>query len=332
MELYYAASKNGNFGDDMNLWFWDHFLPGWRDRDPDATLFGIGSILGTRIVERHGKVLVCGSGSGYGSLGPVDPDDVRISWVRGPLTARLLGLDDGVGISDPASLLTVMPEFADRSRGGGGAIFIPHRSTAQLQIDWERLGHLCDLRVVLPNQDARKVIHEIIGADLVVTESMHGAIMADAFRIPWVPIKISNQFNDHKWADWAMGLDLTIDAPESLALPKKIFRMANALKSNLRKMKTPKPAPVPAMAGPQGPARTSRMPRTGSFDLGEDGRQQVKKLLRLAAPVIERRLAADIRRAMKRHVHLSGEGRTEELVARMMDRLDDVQRSLSGPS
>lgn len=331
VELYYATSKNGNFGDDMNLWFWDHFLPGWRDHDPDVTLFGIGSILGTGVVEKHGKVLVCGSGSGYGRLGPLDPQRVRISWVRGPLTARLLGLEDEVGISDPAALLSVMPRFAGMSRGGGGAIFIPHRSTAQLDMDWDRLGRACDVRVVLPNQAAEKVIDRIVGADMVVTESMHGAIMADAFRVPWAPIRISNQFNDHKWNDWAMGLGLTLDMPESLRGPKQVFRMATALKSRMRRMRSQQPRPLPAMAG-QASAHRSRMPETGGFDLGEDGRQQVKKLFRLAAPVIERALAADIRRAMQRHVHLSVEGRTEVLVARMLDRLDDVQKRLRAPS
>lgn len=321
VKLYYATSKNGNFGDDMNLWFWDYFLPEWQDHYTDRTLFGIGSILGTGVLERHGKVLVCGSGSGYSSLGPVDPDLVRISWVRGPLTARLMGLDDSVAISDPASLLTIMPEFADLPRGGNGTIFIPHRATAQLQINWHRVGQLCNLQVVLPNKDAKEVIRKIIGADQVVTESMHGAIMADAFRIPWVPIKISNQFNDHKWNDWAMGLGLTIQAPVSLALPKKLWQLAASLKSHLRTAKVRKPAALLA-ATSSANAKTVQMPKTGSFDLGEDGRQRVKRLLQLVAPVIERTLASDIRRAMRHHVHLSVEGRTEKLTAQMCDQLD----------
>lgn len=324
MELYYATSKDGNFGDDMNLWFWDHFLPDWRDCYPDRTLFGIGTILGTKILRRHDKVLVCGSGSGYGGLGPVDPGRVRISWVRGPLTARLLGLDDSVAITDPASLLTIMPEFASLPRGGNGTIFIPHRATAQLAINWDRIGRMCNLRVVLPNQDAKEVIRKIIGADLVVTESMHGAIMADAFRIPWVPIKISNEFNDHKWNDWAAGLGLTINAPESLALPKKLWRLSGSFRSyrgaaGARKPITPNPV---AAQTPSAGATPARQPETGSFDLGQKGRQRVKKLFSLMAPMFERILAADIRRAMRRHVHLSAEGQTERLIAQMSDRLD----------
>lgn len=333
MELYYATSKNGNFGDDMNLWFWDHFLPEWRSCYPGRTLFGIGSLLGTGILQRHDKVLVCGSGSGYGSLGPVDPGRVRISWVRGPLTARLLGLDDSVAISDPASLLTVMPEFAGLPRGGNGAIFIPHRSTAQLAINWDRIGRMCNLQVVLPNQDAKGVIRKIIGADLVVTESMHGAIMADAFRIPWAPIKISNQFNDHKWNDWAAGLGLTVNAPESLALPKKFWRLSDSFRSRRRTGGAREPATSNATAAkPSTSVTPFRQPETGSFDLGREGRQRVKKLLSLAAPMIERILAADIRRAMRRHVHLSAEGQTEKLIAQMSERLDAtgdvIRRSL----
>lgn len=332
MELYYATSKNGNFGDDMNLWFWDYFLPDWRNSYPDRTLFGIGSILGAKVLDQMGKVLVCGSGSGYGSLGPVNPERIHLSWVRGPLTARLLGLEDAVAITDPASLLTIMPEFAELPRGGGGTIFIPHRSTAQLAINWDRIGRLCGLQVVLPNQDAKEVIHRIVGADLVVTESMHGAIIADAFRIPWAPIRISNQFNEHKWNDWAAGLGLAINAADSLTLPKKLWRLSGKVKSYVR----PRGARATAAPAPTAPIPAieaqPRQPSTGGFDLGRDGRQRVKKMISVIAPMLERIMAADIRRAMQHHVQLSAEGRTEVLIAQMVDRLATTGQMLRNSS
>lgn len=138
------------------------------------------------------------------------------------------------------------------------------------------------------------------------------------------PIKISNQFNDHKWNDWA------IDAPETLALPKRFWRLTTALRSRLRAAWPRKLAPA-GMAAPASP-KVAQLPETGSFDLGEDRRQRVKKLLVLVALAIERVLAAaDIRRAMRHHVHLSAEGRTDELVAQMSDRLqatdDDLWKS-----
>lgn len=330
LKLYYAPSKDGNFGDDMNLWFWDHFLPEWRHYYPDRTLFGIGTILSTGLLQRHSKVLVCGSGSGYGDLAPLDPNHVWISWVRGPLTARRLGLEDNIAISDPACLVTTLPEFANLPRGGKGTIFIPHRSTAQLQINWSRIGQLCDLQVVLPNQDSKDIIKKIIAADLVVTESMHGAIFADAFRIPWAPIRISNEFNKFKWDDWASGVGLTIDAPESLALPKKFWRFAGSLKSQLRRESLQKLV-SPTTTGPVAStthAKALQTSETGSFDLGEQGRQRVKKLLALVNPVIERVLASDIRRAMRHHAHLSAEGRIETLTEQMNERLDAAKDAI----
>jgi hypothetical protein len=39
MKLYYFRDPIGNFGDDLNLALWDHFLPGLLDQDP-STLAG----------------------------------------------------------------------------------------------------------------------------------------------------------------------------------------------------------------------------------------------------------------------------------------------------
>ena len=31
MQLFHWHAPRGNFGDDMNEWFWDDVPPGWRD-------------------------------------------------------------------------------------------------------------------------------------------------------------------------------------------------------------------------------------------------------------------------------------------------------------
>ena len=49
----------------------------------------------------------------------------------------------------------------------------------------------------------------------VVSEAMHGAILADAFRIPWTAIRLhSDRYEGRtagfKWRDWAFSLELPV--------------------------------------------------------------------------------------------------------------------------
>lgn len=45
MRQLYNRSPERNFGDDLNIWFWDEVLPGWRDRDDLVTLVDIETIV-----------------------------------------------------------------------------------------------------------------------------------------------------------------------------------------------------------------------------------------------------------------------------------------------
>ncbi|GHG11580.1 polysaccharide pyruvyl transferase family protein [Paracoccus aerius] len=321
MRLYYSVSSSGNFGDDMNEWFWDEMLTGWREAEPDVTMFGIGTILGQKILADHRRVLVCGSGAGYGALDGIDHGKVDVAWVRGPRTAAMIGLDRQLAITDPACMVTTMPGFSDLPRGSGGTIFIPHRSTARLELDWKTIGHHAGLRVVLPSNEARDVIAEIGSAGLVVTESMHGAIFADAFRVPWIPIRISNEFNDFKWHDWADSVEVQMQVQEALALPRKLWFLLRDAKARLAAGKAIKasspPDAVPARQAGSVPA-----------DLGDAGRRRVKTMAKALAPVLELAIGRDLKRVSRTSPCLSREGVVANRIDRIRDQLDLVQRRI----
>lgn len=204
MKLFNWTSSHGNFGDDMNSFLWQQFLPGVFDDDDDALFIGIGTIFSADVPKARCRV-VMGSGTGYGRLPPDLGDG---SWhvyaVRGPLTARAIGGDAKLAVADPAILLPLLREFAPTPRRG--IAFVPHWTTAEEGI-WQSACAQAGIEFIDPRKEAKSVIRRIASAERVIAESMHGAIVADAFRVPWIPI-VSGRDTPLKWHDWALAMGL----------------------------------------------------------------------------------------------------------------------------
>ena len=204
MQLYYYRDAKGNFGDDLNAWLWPRLLTGVMDSRPDALLLGIGTLLNTRVPPDPMKH-VLGSGVGYGTVPQIDATwDVR--FLRGPLTCDALGLPRHLAITDPAALVSL---FVQRSAPNGVAIMPHHLSVPFL--DWPRVCALGGFRFINPAGGVEEVLNEIAGSQIVIAEAMHGAIVADALRIPWIPMQIYPQFLPFKWHDWMESLGIVAD-------------------------------------------------------------------------------------------------------------------------
>lgn len=227
MKLFYYELDTGNFGDDLNVWIWDHLLPGWREWDPEVTLVGVGTLINAQNILPFAdhRIVVMGSGVGYGggTIPRLDPKwDIRC--LRGPRSARLLGLPDSIGITDPATMLSDLPIFDVRERSSM-PIFVPHWETVALA-NWQEACHNCDIEFVDPRGDAFHVIGKISRAPLVLAESMHAAIIADTFRVPWIPTRIGRHFLASKWQDFLMssGIEAEIEPLHegSIRFPSRI--------------------------------------------------------------------------------------------------------------
>jgi succinoglycan biosynthesis protein ExoV len=202
MKPYYWESHHGNFGDDLNLWLWDFLLPGFREIHPDVFLVGVGTVLNRALLPEGGRKLVVGSGFGYGALPNMgDRDEWDIRCVRGPLTARKIGLDESLGVIDPAVMVAEMPEFRHLAKAHRKS-FVPHWESAVAGL-WPEVCATVGVNYIDPCGEAKEVIAEIARSELVIAESMHGAILADAFRVPWVAVTTSPNINGFKWNDWA---------------------------------------------------------------------------------------------------------------------------------
>lgn len=300
LHLHYCETPGGNFGDDMNLWFWDDVMPGWREMQPDTTLSGIGSLINRSMLSNHAKTLVCGSGAGYGALPKTGMDNVTFAWVRGPRTAEVLGLDARVAITDGACLVADLPRFADRGEHRADTIFVPHRLTARLALNWDAIGQRAGLEVVLPQDDAVSVINRIREARLVIAESMHGAIIADAFRVPWIPVAISHHFNSFKWQDWADSMEVDLHMNEALRLPRNAYFLLRNQRQKLQKFRRDRKKQNMKSKKPTEPFENPNY-------LDKNEREGVKNLISQVAPLVERLLARDLRRVTRQRPSLSSD-------------------------
>ncbi len=208
MDPYYWESQHGNFGDDLNLWLWDFLIPGFRDVHAETLLVGVGTVLNRVLLPEGRHKLVLGSGFGYGTLPDMsDKNEWDIRCVRGPLTAQKVGIDPKLGIIDPAVMVAEMPEFKNLPKKHKKS-FVPHWESAAAGI-WPVICGAVGLHYIDPRGDAKEVIRDIAQSELIVAESMHGAILADAFRVPWVAVTTSSSINSFKWSDWAQTVGVT---------------------------------------------------------------------------------------------------------------------------
>jgi succinoglycan biosynthesis protein ExoV len=222
MKLFYWPAFR-NFGDMLNVSIWEHFLGDLLDQDEDEVFIGIGSILNTRWnFDRYRRKYVLGTGAGYGAAPKID-ESWTIYCVRGPRTAQRLGLDPSLGIVDPGVLvrLLVLESEGDAKRKYA---FMPH--WAHNYDAWHCVCRDIGIGFVDPQGPVDQVVNDIRRTDVLITEAMHGAIVADALGRPWIPVRVFEKSTEHvsefKWLDWCESVQLEyrpIQLPRLFELP-----------------------------------------------------------------------------------------------------------------
>jgi len=208
MKLFYYQGVKPNFGDDLNAWMWPRLMPGVWDDNEDVLFLGIGSIL-FDFFPKSARKIVFGAGyGGYTPLPEVD-DNWKFYFVRGKQTAKYMNIDPALGIGDAAILLRscIGPRPPKRHK----IAFMPHWEST-LYGDWALACKLAGIHYIDPTATVEQTLDDILSSELVVTEAMHGAIVSDALRVPWVAIKPLQTKHHMKWQDWASALDLKFDA------------------------------------------------------------------------------------------------------------------------
>lgn len=206
MIKFYAWTDWPNFGDalsrDVVAWATQRRLQ-LVSGDVTGKLLAVGSIL------QHAKSgdVIWGTG-----VNPYDYQDFWLNYkktsitlsvlaVRGPITrdvliARQVSCPPVFG--DPAILLPLVYPKGEKS--ASGALLVPHlrdypRYSANSSL---RLG----LRIVNPASDWREVVESMLSAELVVSSSLHGIIVAEAYGIPAIWFRPSQGEGYLKYQDY----------------------------------------------------------------------------------------------------------------------------------
>jgi succinoglycan biosynthesis protein ExoV len=206
MKLFYFEAPEGNVGDDLNKWLWPQILGDKLDDDKEHLIIGIGTLLNHRIPPAK-KYTVLTSGVGYGDM----PNLAHGSWeyigLRGPLSKEKMSVTEDISLLDGAYLLPnylKIPREIQHSFG-----YIPHVDS-MINGLWQEVADIGQFKLIDPRWPVEKFIQALLSCEQVVTEAMHGAIMADAYNVPWQPTKAYDYINDFKWKDWAGSLNMEV--------------------------------------------------------------------------------------------------------------------------
>jgi succinoglycan biosynthesis protein ExoV len=202
--LYHWRGASSNFGDELNTILWPRLLPDFFDSNPAVRFLGIGSVLDQRHPAQPVK-LVAGSGYGGYERKPRLSENWIIHWVRGPRTAATLGLPPALGLGDPAILV---PGAVGLPAANGDDIgYMPHFESAARGA-WRQAADRAGVRLIDPRDKPDDILRAIGRCKLLMSEALHGVIVADAMRVPWIPIRPLVRDHRPKWRDWADTMDL----------------------------------------------------------------------------------------------------------------------------
>lgn len=232
MAIYYHdeySRKHGqsNFGDDINPWLLKKFLPRKLYYSKSECVVGIGTLLNNNLLRRiecYNKIHVFTTGTGYGEYDRlVGHSKINYLSVRGPMTSHALGLQTKKSITDGAILLS---ELIKPTRKKYKITVIPHVNTHWMS--GKLLESVCfseGLNYLVPNRNIFEFIDIVNASEMVISEAMHGAILADTLRVPWIPIKMHHAL-EFKWQDWCKSMDMVYQ-------PHKIIKVYNPKMSTL---------------------------------------------------------------------------------------------------
>ncbi|MEB3281526.1 MAG: polysaccharide pyruvyl transferase family protein [Lyngbya sp.] len=212
MKLFYYQRRDGfsNFGDQLNNWLWLQLLPGFFDEDETTAFIGIGTLLNQFLPQRvpqAKRLIIFSTGVGYEQPLKTLDNSWKIYCVRGKLSAQKLGLSTDLAITDGAILTRRLYQASPEKRYRFTYMPHVHHATFAGEI-WQNICEQIGFYYLDPRSSVDEVLSTITQTEVLLAEAMHGAIIADTFRVPWIPIMTSPRILLFKWQDWCSSIEV----------------------------------------------------------------------------------------------------------------------------
>lgn len=207
MNLIYYKADIGNFGDDLNPWLWEKIFGDFSEYQECVDFYGIGSILDSRF-ESENRKIIFGSGIRDFLFNPQLNENTDVRFVRGPISAKVFGNCNY--ITDAAYCLGLLER--KKAKKKYSLAYMPYFRHVPF-FNWGLFEKYSGIKVIIPTNSVEQVLQEIDESEQLLTSAMHGAIVADIYRVPWMRVKLSSMGSESsivselKWCDWYKSLN-----------------------------------------------------------------------------------------------------------------------------
>lgn len=207
LPLYYWRKPNfQNFGDHVSLHIVERILGKsvqvyCKGEVADKRLLAVGSLLGA---ARENDVLWGTGMNGKLKLENYQFTNLDVRAVRGPLTRQFLSehfqIEAPQIYGDPALLFPYLfPEFKRSETPSIDVLIIPHYSEEAL---FPKTSHN---HIVYPSEPWDHVIRTILDSRFVISSSLHGVVIAEAYGIPARYLRVTEHEPMLKYQDYYLG-------------------------------------------------------------------------------------------------------------------------------
>ena len=238
LNIRFGRVVKRNFGDELNFYMLKELtgkqIIGYYDiphLHASTDLLFIGSIVEEFTTPNS---IIWGSGAISGEK-PINHKPAKVCAVRGKLTRKYL-IDQGISCpevyGDPALLLPAIytPRVSKKYKIG----LIPHVNDLSSDIVREIISQREDIHLIRFDNydDWHSVIDEINECESIISSSLHGLIISDAYQIPnvWVAISSNIKGGHFKFLDYFSAVNRTTNEPVKLT-------SIDTIQETLRKIK-----------------------------------------------------------------------------------------------